>query len=234
MEPAEQENEIVASRATSPSKLLNLSILLRNQTMTKLAAFLCGLAATAAMVQGFGLPNIGNARIVFEATALAAGRRRRRGQCLMMAARECPEIPLRPRQNSNEIAIVALGWFWHPQPAFNGISERCLVGYAGGNGIDPTYQNIQDYTEAIFVEYDPDVTTFADVLRLWIDSHTPYPASKRQYRSAIWYMNAEQEQLARDFCQGQQYVDIEPATNFFMAEEYHQNYLTKMRAHVMI
>jgi hypothetical protein len=82
---------------------------IQNQTMTKLAAFLCGLAATAAMVQGFGLPNIGNARIVFEATALAAGRRRRRGQCLMMAARECPEIPLRPRQNSNEIAIVALG-----------------------------------------------------------------------------------------------------------------------------
>jgi peptide-methionine (S)-S-oxide reductase len=109
-----------------------------------------------------------------------------------------------------------------------------LVGYAGGNGIDPTYQNIQDYTEAIFVEYDPDVTTFADVLRLWRSSHTPYPASKRQYRSAIWYMNAQQEQLARDFCQGLQHVDIEPATNFFMAEEYHQNYLAKMRARVMI
>jgi hypothetical protein len=81
---------------------------IQNQTMTKLAAFLCGLAATAAMVHGLVLPIIGNACTVVAAAALAAGRRRRPGQRLM-AARECPEIPLRPRQNSNEIAIVALG-----------------------------------------------------------------------------------------------------------------------------
>jgi peptide methionine sulfoxide reductase MsrA len=108
-----------------------------------------------------------------------------------------------------------------------------LVGYAGGDGVDPTYQNIQDYTEAIFIEYNPEVTSYTDILRLWQNSHTPYP-NKRQYRSAIWYTNAEQEKLARDFCQGQTYVDIEPAKNFFMAEEYHQNYLAKARARIMI
>ena len=105
--------------------------------------------------------------------------------------------------------------------------DRCLVGYSGGEAPDPTYQNIQDYTEALFIEYDPSVTSYEAILTLWRSQHTPYP-NKRQYRSAIFTLNEQQEKLANEFCKEEKYVAIEPATSFYLAEEYHQNYLKKM------
>jgi len=107
--------------------------------------------------------------------------------------------------------------------------DRCLVGYSGGVEDSPTYQSIKDYTEALLIEFDPTVTSYESILKLWRELHTPYP-NKRQYRSAIMYLNDEQEKIAREFCKGEKYVDVEPATKFFMAEEYHQNYLNKMRS----
>ena len=61
---------------------------------------------------------------------------------------------------------------------------------------------------------------------------SPYPC-KRQYRAAIWYLNDEQKEVAQDFVSGMsgsKYVDVEPATQFFQAEEYHQNFLEKQTA----
>ena len=92
-----------------------------------------------------------------------------------------------------------------------------------------SYQNIQDYTEALFIEYDPNVVSYDAILKLWRSQHTPY-SSKRQYRSAILYLNEKQKESAASFCVGETYVDVEPVTKFFMAEEYHQNYLAKMRS----
>lgn len=108
--------------------------------------------------------------------------------------------------------------------------DRCLVGYAGGVRTDPHYQNIQDYTEALLIEFDPSVTSFAKILQLWRTLHAPYP-SKRQYRSAIMYLNKQQAAVAMELCGGEKFVDIEPATNFFMAEEYHQDYLKKVQSY---
>ena len=105
--------------------------------------------------------------------------------------------------------------------------DRCLVGYSGGEAPDPTYQNIQDYTEALLIEYDPAVVSYLDILKLWRGMHTPYP-SKRQYRSAVMTLNEEQQKIAEEFCASEKYVDVEPATRFYMAEDYHQNYLKKM------
>lgn len=62
----------------------------------------------------------------------------------------------------------------------------------------------------------------------------PYP-SKRQYRSAIFYLNDEQRKIAEEFCSAMKYgkfVDVEPVTRFYMAEEYHQNFLAKQRSRV--
>jgi peptide-methionine (S)-S-oxide reductase len=114
--------------------------------------------------------------------------------------------------------------------AVDGI-ERCLVGYAGGTAPNPTYQNIQDYTEALLIEFDPTVISYRALLGLWKDMHSPYP-SNRQYRSAVLTTNAAQDEVAREFCQKIQFVDIEPATTFYLAEEYHQNFLQKQRAGV--
>jgi peptide-methionine (S)-S-oxide reductase len=106
---------------------------------------------------------------------------------------------------------------------------RCLVGYTGGVEPDPTYQSIQDYTEALLIEYDATICTLKDVLNKWKSMATPYP-SKRQYRTALWYLSDDQEREMKEFVdempQGK-YVDVEKATRFFMAEEYHQNFLAK-------
>mmetsp|Transcript_10867 Transcript_10867/g.30048 ORF Transcript_10867/g.30048 Transcript_10867/m.30048 type:complete len:119 (-) Transcript_10867:308-664(-) len=112
--------------------------------------------------------------------------------------------------------------------------SRCLVGYGGGRELNPTYQTIMDHTEAILVEYDPSVVSFQDILTKWKqEMGEPYP-QKRQYRSAIFALNPEQEQVANKFVEDNfryaKYVDVEPATRFYMAEEYHQDYIAKMRA----
>ena len=107
--------------------------------------------------------------------------------------------------------------------------KRCLVGYTGGIQEEPTYQNIADYTEALFVEYDPSMTDLLTILTEWKRQASPYP-SKRQYRTALWYVSEDQKAQMTNFVKdmpGGKYVDVESATQFFMAEEYHQNFLAK-------
>lgn len=77
------------------------------------------------------------------------------------------------------------------------------------------------------MEFDPKVTSYENILKLWRSMHTPYP-NKRQYRSAIMYLNDEQKKIAEELYGKEKYVDIEPAISFYMAEEYHQNYVNKM------
>jgi len=94
-----------------------------------------------------------------------------------------------------------------------------------------SYDNIQDYTEALLIEFDPTVVSYKDILELWRSQHTPYP-NKRQYRSALLYVNESQKAVAQEFAKNEKYVDVEPVTKFYMAEEYHQNYLKKMTSRV--
>ena len=112
----------------------------------------------------------------------------------------------------------------------------CVVGYSGGLGVDPTYHNIQDYTEALLVEYNPDKLSFEDIMEAWSRMDYPWVPQKTQYRSAIFALNPNQIQRAQDFVQHLQekanrklYVDVEPVTQFFKGEEYHQNFLAKQR-----
>jgi peptide methionine sulfoxide reductase MsrA len=104
--------------------------------------------------------------------------------------------------------------------------DRCIVGYAGGLEPDPTYRNIQDYSEALLIEFDPTVSTYEEILKLYRGMHTPYP-SNRQYRSAIMCLDEKQLKIATEFCKGEKHIDVEPATKFYLAEEYHQNYIKK-------
>lgn len=114
----------------------------------------------------------------------------------------------------------------------------CVVGYGGGVAPDPTYQNIQDYTEALLVEYNPEVVSYRDVLKEWSTMDYPLVPQKKQYRSALFCINEMQLEQARDFVQGlhekysekgQVYVDVEPISAFYRAEEYHQDFLAKQK-----
>ena len=114
-----------------------------------------------------------------------------------------------------------------------------VVGYAGGEELNPTYKSIKDHTEVIRVEFDPKVITYTDILASFLDQHSPYDrAYSRQYRSAILYHNEEQRQIASQVLQqlsakrgGKKiYTEIEPATTFYRAEEYHQKYVEKQKS----
>ena len=96
-----------------------------------------------------------------------------------------------------------------------------------------------DYTESLLIEFDPLYISYNEILEEWNHMHTPYP-SKTQYKSALFYVNNKQKQIAENFWTSDddsqkknadyaKWVDIEKCKKFYMAEEYHQNYLQKLR-----
>lgn len=98
--------------------------------------------------------------------------------------------------------------------------------------LNPTYQAIKDHTESVLIEFNPKEVSYGQILDKWHElMGTPHPTN-RQYRCAIFTRNEEQmiiaQQFLRDRMQHAKYVEIEPITRFYMAEEYHQNYLAKM------
>jgi len=111
---------------------------------------------------------------------------------------------------------------------------RCVVGYSGGKTIDPTYRNIQDYSEAMLVEFDPTVVNYEDLVISWTQMHNPAYKSKCQYRSAVWYLDEEQQEVAEGVVSAWKasareplHTSIEPVLSFYRAEEYHQYFLRK-------
>jgi len=146
-----------------------------------------------------------------------------------------PKLPIDP---NNKVATFALGWFWFPESQYGAVEGviRTRVGYCGGKKIHPSYHDISDHSESVQIEYDPNRVTYEKLVSLFWDFHNPTYRSSRQYRSAIFYHNTEQEQAAkksRDEKQRQLGTtirsDIEPVTEFTCAEDYHQKY--KLQAH---
>lgn len=113
--------------------------------------------------------------------------------------------------------------------------HRAVVGYTGGVKKNPTYQRILDSTESILLEYDPEVVTYEDLLMEWGRMHHPFYKQKTQYRSAIFYENEDQKAIAlktvaalKANSKGAEvFTSVEPASAFYKAEEYHQNFLAK-------
>lgn len=152
---------------------------------------------------------------------------------------QVPPLDLdRPAQT--EIALLALGCFWSPDAQFGALPGvvRTSSGYAGGTKDAPTYHALGDHTETVEVEFDPEQLSYGDLLGLFWESHDPTRKSwKRQYRSALFVLDAEQEETARASKEQRSgktgsriRTDIEPVERFFLAEGYHQNYHLRQHA----
>ena len=109
------------------------------------------------------------------------------------------------------------------------------MGYTGGELFEPTYKRIGDHTEAILIEFNEELT-YEDILEKFWKEHTPGIAP-RQYRSAVFYHDEAQRDIAeamraelvgagKKWCR---HTAIEPAKDFWQAEEYHQKH--RARAH---
>ena len=147
-----------------------------------------------------------------------------------------------------ETAIFAAGCFWGVEADFrraDGVTAT-RVGYIGGRTDHPTYRQVcgkrTGHAEAVEVTFDPEVISYDDLLeRFWV-VHDPTTRNRQgfdigsQYRSAIFFHSPEQEAAAvrtRDELQGKMHwpkkvvTEIVPATEFYEAEDYHQQYLEK-------
>jgi peptide-methionine (S)-S-oxide reductase len=140
-------------------------------------------------------------------------------------------------------ATFAAGCFWGVEAAFREIEGvvRTSVGYTGGNTPDPTYSEVcsdsTGHAESVEVWFDPSVVSYDQLLDAFWSIHDPTTPNRQgwdlgsQYRSAVFFHDAEQEQLAntsRDKRQGGLgraiVTQIVPAGEFYAAEDYHQRY----------
>lgn len=147
-------------------------------------------------------------------------------------------------------ATFGAGCFWGVEAAFRQIPGvlSTSVGYLGGTMRNPTYRDVcsgrTGHAEVVQVTYDPERITYDDLLTVFWENHNPTTLNRQgpdigtQYRSAIFYHDDEQKAAAigskeeRDrsgrFGLGKPIVtEITPATEFYEAEDYHQQYLEK-------
>ena len=150
-----------------------------------------------------------------------------------------------------EVAVFGLGCFWGAERKFwqtEGVWTTA-AGYAGGYTSHPTYEEVcsarTGHTEVVRVVFDPSVVTYRDLLKLFWESHDPTQGMRQgndvgtQYRSAIYVFNDEQRRIAeesrdafaaelRKAGYGAITTEIEDAGEFYLAEDYHQQYLYKV------
>jgi peptide methionine sulfoxide reductase msrA/msrB len=141
-----------------------------------------------------------------------------------------------------DTAIFAGGCFWgveYYMQKENGVIST-TVGYTGGMKKNPTYEEVCSHTtghyEAIEVVFDPARTTYEKIAKLFFEVHDPTQADGQgpdigeQYLSVVFYRNNEQKQIAERLInllkdKGYKVVTlVKPATTFWKAEEYHQDY----------
>jgi len=114
------------------------------------------------------------------------------------------------------------------------------VGYTGGSTQDPTYYNLGDHTETVQLDFDPSQVSYEELVRDFFLAHdATRSSSKRQYMSAIFAGDAEQEAIARRVMDEVQArtkktlkTQILPAGEFYLAEDYHQKYALQARPRI--
>jgi len=140
--------------------------------------------------------------------------------------------------------ILAGGCFWGLQDLIRkqpGVINT-QVGYTGGKIENPSYENHEGHAEAIEIEYDENKTSYKKLLDFFFQIHNPTTLNQQgndigtSYRSAIFYNNETEKKEAEDFIdivnksrrwKNPVVTTLEPLTKFYLAEEYHQDYLQK-------
>jgi len=166
------------------------------------------------------------------------------------ARHEVLDAPLTPPYPAGtEIAEFALGCFWGAERKFWQVPGvvTTAAGYEGGFTPNPTYEEVcsgrTGHAEAVRVVFDPAKVTYRDLLKVFWESHDPTQGMRQgndvgtQYRSAIFYHSDEQRAAAEESLVafqkklseagfGEITTQIEPAPEFYFAEDYHQQYLS--------
>ena len=147
-------------------------------------------------------------------------------------------------------ATFAAGCFWHVEEIFRKTSgvKSTQVGYSDGVTKNPTYEDVctdsTGHVEAVEVDYDPQKVSYEELLKIFWNNHNPTTLNRqgpdvgKQYRSAVFFHTPEQKKvamemkeklnpLAREKFHGDIVTEIKPVSDFYRAEEYHQQYFAK-------
>jgi peptide-methionine (S)-S-oxide reductase len=152
------------------------------------------------------------------------------------------------RSLMTDIATFGAGCFWGVETLFRSVPGvlDAAVGYLGGTLPNPTYEDVctgrTGHAEVVQVRFDPSVVSFDDLLDVFFESHDPTTLNRQgpdvgtQYRSAVFFHSEEQRVAAEAFkarldasrvFRRPVVTEIAPASTFYRAEEYHQQYLEK-------
>ena len=155
-----------------------------------------------------------------------------------------------PYPENLKVAVFAGGCFWGVEEAFWKVPGvwSTAVGYVAGATPNPTYEEVcsgrTGHTEAVQVVFDPAVVTYEELLRIFWEEHDPTQGFRQgndigtQYRSGIYYTSDDQKRVAaasreaygpvlRENGYGEITTEIVAASEFWFAEDYHQQYLSK-------
>ncbi|MEL4359107.1 MULTISPECIES: peptide-methionine (S)-S-oxide reductase MsrA [unclassified Luteococcus] len=151
----------------------------------------------------------------------------------------------------SQTAYFAMGCFWGAEKLFwqlDGVLSTA-VGYQGGHLANPSYEQTctgtTGHAETVRVVFDPSVISYQDLVRVFFENHDPTQGDRQgndvgsQYRSALFTVDEEQRAVAeriRDAFQqnltragyGRITTSIQPAPDFWLAEDYHQQYLDRV------
>jgi peptide-methionine (S)-S-oxide reductase len=157
-----------------------------------------------------------------------------------------------PYPPGSEVAEFALGCFWGAEKSFwltKGVISTA-VGYEGGFTPNPSYEEVcsgrTGHAESVRVVFDPNIVSYRDLLRVFWESHNPTQGLRQgndvgsQYRSAIFWHSADQKAAAEESAAAYQErltqagygaisTEIRPASEFYFAEDYHQQYLAETK-----
>ena len=145
-----------------------------------------------------------------------------------------------------EIAVLGLGCFWGPEIKFSKLDGvfKTEVGYCGGNSSQTNYNEVctgeTNHAEVVKLNFDPDIISYAKIIKYFFEFHNPTTLNSQgpdfgtQYRSEIFYLNANQKLIAEKVLDeenkklsGKIVTKISLLKNYCPAEEYHQKYLEK-------
>lgn len=157
-------------------------------------------------------------------------------------------MTIEPSVAKRDSLVLAGGCFWCVEGVLEQLKgvDSVVSGYAGGKTKNPTYKEVctgaTGHAEAVKVTFDPTVISARDLLRIFFTVHDPTTLNRQgndvgtQYRSAVFYRNEAEKALAQDVMREVAAAKIwkdpivttlEPLTEFYVAEEYHQDYFAK-------
>jgi peptide-methionine (S)-S-oxide reductase len=195
------------------------------------------------------LPNLAAALVIPVAVVLLGARLSGGASPALAEPAAAPIVDATPMLAGEDTAVFAGGCFWGVEAVFDHVKgvKRAISGYAGGDVAGPSYEQVSTgdtgHAESVEVIYDPSQVSYGKLLQIFFSvAHDPTQLNRQgpdhgtQYRSAIFFRNAQQQQIADSYIKQLTtaktfsraiVTQVAKLKAFYPAEEYHQHYLER-------